>query len=166
MKEKIKSGVSGKNLVVWVIILSLALLVLVFLIFSFGGTKKNRIVPPAAVTPGQVGIKANFCDGNDWKMVGALPVSDEQRIFLKQSLIRVAMESSALAGSPMVSSAAPIPDYMAYLDNFYQLNDNLSIPIFFGLKIADMAKNDFDNSAIIAFRLAVMQKLQVYGLIK
>ncbi|MEI8176939.1 MAG: hypothetical protein WCG78_08745 [Candidatus Omnitrophota bacterium] len=107
-----------------------------------------------------------FNDGADWSAIDMLKAPDGPKQLIKGDILKLTIESSALSGNPLQNEHAVIPDYINYLDNFYRDPDNKPMPVFFALKIADMAGTGSDNASIAAYRLTVMQKLKNTGLIK
>ena len=113
-----------------------------------------------------VEIESHFCDGHDWNRIDNLPINESDKMQLKGALLRVTIESSALSGFPMMTSSAGLTDYVQFVDKFYKINENIALPLFFALKLADLAKSGSDDITLTTFRLTVTQKLKNYGLMQ
>ncbi len=149
------------NLPKIILIVSSALLVVVLAVILLAAPKDK---PKPAVPPDYVDTA--FCDGYDWDEIDKLALAPTEKAEVKAGLLKAVVEASAFSGNPVISSAAPLQEYMSYIDTFYRNEANLMIPIYFSLKLADMEKSGASESAMQGFRLAVMQKLTSSGAIK
>ena len=50
--------------------------------------------------------------------------------------------------------------YYIYITQFYANPENLSVPLFFAIKIADLAKTGTPEAMLQNYKLVVMQKLK------
>lgn len=148
-----------KNIILFTSLLLAPILLFVFFFVVISSGKKTN-------TAATVASVARFCDGNEWKSIDSLNIPDVEKMQLKGALLKVSVESSALIGMPILASNAPFTEYISYVDKFYQIDQNLHLPVYFALKIADMAKNGADNAAITAYYTALTEKLKNYSLIK
>ncbi|MCU0666195.1 MAG: hypothetical protein MUF05_03760 [Candidatus Omnitrophica bacterium] len=142
-----------------VIISSVGIVLIIFIaiILASLGKKSQNI----AYTP-----EFKFSDGFDWRAIDNYKIDDSRREIIREILLKEVAEASALTGSPILGNNASFSEYSVYVNRFYQIAENMPIPIYFALRIVDMAKKQTDNAAIETYRLAVLDRLKAYRLIK
>jgi hypothetical protein len=157
MKDIVKILSKNKNMVVLAVssVVSMLIIIVLVTVFSHEKTYSKNI-----------DIANRFCDGGDWEKLNKLGISDSDKTLIKGLLIKVSIESSALNGTPLLTSNKALTDYIDFIDTFYRSTENSVMPIFFALKIADLTQNNTDSTAIANYRLAVLGKLKNYGLIE
>jgi len=102
-----------------------------------------------------------FCDGYDWRrIVREVPAAPGQtEVMVRATLLKLTVESSAVTGPPIFKSDISLPECMNFLDKFYEVRENRGVPIFFAMKIADMAKSGSSPAEINTYQAALMKKL-------
>jgi len=150
----------------FVLALVLVLGIMVFSIMAkVISTTTYKKTPVAAIS--KVVTSQQLClDGQTWKAIDNFQISPMDKVVYKISLCRVLFEASYMNGKPVITSAGSLVNYVRYLDVVYNDPRNLRLPLFFGLKIAEMADKKMPAAAIDNFRNSVMQKLAQMGLIK
>ena len=157
MKDIVKFFSKNKNMVVLAVssVVSMLIIIVLVTVFSHEKTYSKNI-----------DIVNRFCDGGDWERLNKLGISEADKSLIKGLLIKVSIESSALNGTPLLTSNAALPEYIDFVNAFYQTKENSVLPLFFALKMADLKQNNMDSAAIANYRLAVLGKLKNYGLIE
>lgn len=110
--------------------------------------------------------EAKFCDGYDWQAIDSLFVGDAEKEQIREALLKLTIEGSSLSGTPVVRTYSTYQEYKLYLNKFYSMPENTKLPIFFALKMFDMAKADLPGASIDIYKMAVLQKLKSNNLIK
>ncbi len=155
-----------KKIYLAVALLSSALLLLMFSATRTKHSSNSKDDKLYALTQDSKYQETSLCDGFDWNNLSTFEIGNNEEQFLKSTLLKIAIESSALSAKPVIEGNAAIMQYVAYLNKFYQDPTNSKIPLFFALKIADMAKNKSAPREIEIYKLAVLQKLKSIGLVK
>ena len=148
-----------KNLLLLIILLVLPFVVLGAMALMFS-SKQIPTVKKAAVAT------ERFLDGYDWRNIEGLPGAPFIKDQIKGNLLRINFESSALIGVPFNDMQASLPAYLEYMDKLYSQEENLSLPVYFAVRLAHMAQGGAKEDELNIFRLAVFQKLKSYGLVK
>lgn len=127
----------------------------------------NQLFTPEQTTPlfNQY-INTPLCDGYDWQQIEKLTLSHQEKEEIKENLIKIVIETSAFQGMSIFEARVSLEEYKDYLDNFYQEKDNVQLPLFFALRIADMDINGTPTFILEQYKSAVMKKLREAGLIK
>ncbi len=105
-------------------------------------------------------------DGYDWLSVGSLNISEFDRAQIKAALLKISLESSIINGNALFEPRASIAEYTGYVDRFYQRPENVKVPVFFALKIADMVKGGSAEVAVQGYKQLVIDKLKRAGLLE
>ena len=147
---------------------SIGACIVCFLIISFYFGSQDTAETTLTDTPIQsdTPLDKSLCDGRHWQKISNLNIDDSQKIRFKSMLLKISIETSALSANPVISGSIQFPEYISYIDAFYQNPANGKIPIFFALKIADMAKQGAPQQQIVAFKLAVLKQLTDANLIQ
>jgi hypothetical protein len=139
-----------------------------WLMFSHSGARKSPSEfideDEAAVLPQDK--YARVANGYDWQEVNTLKISNTERALIKNSLLKLSVETSYLCGNPIIEPSASIEEYTLFVDRFYGRAENLDVPIFFAVKMVDMAKQGRPKEAIDQYKKIVLQKLRETDLIE
>lgn len=159
-------SINNKTLVVPLIILSAVVLFMIFV--------KTRHAEGPRKTPESVTGAANpenspensMVNGYYWNRISGLAIPAPDKTQIKASLIKIALETSIINGRPLIEPKGPLLEYTAHIDKFYENTDNLSIPVFFGIKAADMINDNAPVIAVQSYCKMVLQKLTALGLLQ
>ena len=149
----------------WLSLLSV-MIISVVIIGVVSAPPRQNTMPRSAVSATASQKQTMLVDGNSWNSIDAMPISVVDKIQIKSSLLKIALEASIINGNPIINPTAPLQEYVAYVDKFYKEPQNIGIPVFFALKIADMATSGAPEMALRGYQQAVLQKLQQAGLLK
>ncbi|MEI8175717.1 MAG: hypothetical protein WCG78_02495 [Candidatus Omnitrophota bacterium] len=119
------------------------------LILSIAQPLRHRIPYP----------KTGLCCGYDWRAIDSYSISDTAQQQIKGNLIRLALESSAFAGAPMVTTGVSVAEYLRQLDAFYAKEENRFFPIYFALQEAVMANTGRGPDEILLYHARAGRKL-------
>lgn len=111
------------------------------------------------------GTQSLVLNGYSWNAIDKYEVNAYQQS-IKNQLLKITLESSLVSGNNVIDPSEPIEVYARYINSFYGDPTNQEIPLFFALKIADLAKNKAPNAVINRYKAAVEQKLKDANLIK
>jgi hypothetical protein len=150
-------------------VLNVVLLVLPFLallLLSLGLRHEAPVEVAKPPVPEKVLFpETQVSNGRDWNLINNLKISSAEMLILKARLVKTEIESGYFEASPIVSADVPIPTYVAYADNFYKSDQNADIPLYFVLKIAEMARTGTPEVIIQRFKATVLERLNTAKLI-
>ncbi len=109
---------------------------------------------------------ARNLDSVNWNEIENFNIPPTDKLIVKLSMVRVCAEASIINGKPVLTSSGNLNEYVQYIDRFYSDKANADVPLFFAVKIADMAKGGANEMAIQGYRNLVLQKLRDIGIIK
>jgi hypothetical protein len=139
-------------------------------VFFYAGKSTVTLSPEKSLPPKTVtGFIANeqvMLNGHSWADIEKLDLSLAEQRVVKARILRVILESSLFSGSPIIEPSEDIAEYVLSVDRLYSDKDNKDIPVFFILKIADLAKNNTPDFMINSYRDTVKEKLKEIGIIQ
>ena len=150
-------------------ILNIVLLILPFVILIVLGvtlTREPDRQKKSVSEPKNESVNSLFCSGSDWGRVDSMNLSPEEKARLKSEMFRIEIEICYMTGTPMFSSNVPMDAYLAAVEKFYSDKANWDVPLFFAMKMTDMAAKGAPVSALQTYRSAFMGKLKTAKLIK
>jgi hypothetical protein len=119
----------------------------------------------------------HFSDGRDWKQVDSYGFSAADTFKIKLMLLKSVYEVTLFSGKPLIQEDAPpdkflsvynkdFSEYPKIIDEFYADPDNLTMPLFFALKIADLTKRGVSAADREAYKQNVVSLLRQNGLLE
>jgi hypothetical protein len=142
----------------------------IFIVFFYAGRAAVNLPLDKVVSakPRSVFIEDEqvMLNGHSWKNIENLDISDAEKFTVKTQILKITLESSLFSGTPVITPSENIAEYVLSIDRFYADNDNRNIPVFFALKIADLAKNNMPEFMISSYRNTIKEKLKEIGIIQ
>lgn len=105
-------------------------------------------------------VETRLLDGYDWGYINSSSIALDEKMSIKEAILRVMIESCMLVGKPVVNSGFSLSGYVNYIDEFYSENGDLRTPVFFVLKSADMKFLNVPEENIDRFKTEVMRRLK------
>jgi hypothetical protein len=101
-----------------------------------------------------------FFSGKDWLAVDKQSYTQDVKKNIKVLFLQAVQDASLFSGSPVIEKEKyDIEAYVSVVDEFYSKQENLSLPLYFAFKIAEMTENNLPQGQINAYKNAIMQKL-------
>jgi len=156
----------GTRRILNALLLILPFVVLLLLGFGLRRESAHVALKPAPSAEKVVKIEPQFCNGHDWQLIDNLSISAADKLNLKAELFKMQIEAGFLEGTPVLSGNALNPAFIAYLDNFYRAEENADVPVFFALKIAEMASKGTPDLIIQKFKTSILDRLRTAKIIQ
>jgi len=147
------------------------LLVCIFFVFSYRRISSVNLQKKAGFF-GESGLGISdsrqvMVNGYSWKDIESLEIKTAVKTVIKSRILRITLDTSFFSsGEPIIIPSGDIEEYVSYVDRFYAIEKNRDIPVFFALKISDMAKNNYPEPMIESYKYGVQEKLKQLGVIK
>ncbi len=106
-----------------------------------------------------------FYAGDEWIAIGRGIPSASVRRHIKTLMLQAAQDASAFSGTPIISvNEKDLTKYIDDIDEFYGNKDNMAMPLYFALRIADMKKQGIPPQQVEAYRSLIIQKFKEMGI--
>ena len=154
MKEGRRHSLFNRFFIDTMLVLSIPLYILV-LIF---------ILAPR--TPSGKYLSARLVDGNDWLSLGRSHLRQDEEMTVKAMMLRLSIEAQLLSSNVTEEKMERIPEYINFLDSVYANDAFISLPFFFGLKLAHSLNGVVDPGVVASYHSRISQELKKDNLLK
>ena len=161
--EDIRDKVLNSKWFVLVLVLALGIMVLSVMAKVINTTtyKKNKTSDIVS----KLAMNTKFVNGFSWRELSNMNIPEMDQALFKIYLLRIYFETSFINGKPLIQSTGSLVDYVKYIDTMYGDPKNANVPLFYAIKMADMAKNGYPAGVVESYKARVMRKLQQMGLL-